>query len=169
MNCHKAQLKMGDRLVNSLSDADIKAMDQHLDSCETCRKLWAEECKLWGITGNYPDPPKVSAEFTANVLQNLKAEAEPEVDAGKIIDFPVRKRRWIPVAVAAGLGILLTGAYLVRFSGIEESVQVADVQPAQEITDEMIIANLDLLEELELFENLEFYEDLDVIEALAVN
>ena len=169
MNCHKTQLKMGDRLVNSPSDADIKAMDQHLDSCETCRKLWAEECKLWGVTGNYPEPPKVRADFTAQVLKQVRTEDAAPSAEDKMIKFPAHRRRWMSAALAAGLGILLTGAYLVRFSGIEESVQVADVQPAQEITDEMIIANLDLLEDIELLENLEFYEDLDVIEALAVN
>ncbi len=169
MDCRKTQLSMDDRLSNQLSEADIRAMDRHLDQCGSCKKRWAEECRLWGITGSYPEPPTVGADFTANVLRQVRAESEQENDGNRIIAFPVRRRRWIPTAVAAGLGLLLTGAYLVRFTGIHEPVQVADHQPAAEVSDEDIIANLDLLEDLELLENLEFFEDLDVIEALAVN
>jgi hypothetical protein len=179
MNCHNAKLKMDDRLAGCLSEAEQAEMDRHFDQCDSCRKVWAEECKLWGVTGNYPEPPKVSSNFTANVMASVRAASEAEQAEEKIIAFPVRKRRWVPVAIAAGLTVLLTGVYLVRFTGIEEGVQVAESQPVETINDgvitedmtadEMIIANLDVLEDLELLENLEFYEDLDVIEALAAN
>lgn len=169
MNCHNAKLKMNDRLAGGLSEAEQAEMDQHFGECESCRKFWAEECRLWGVTGNYPEPPKVSANFTANVMAAIGVETEVKQVEEKIIAFPVRKRRWVPVAIAAGLTVLLTGAYIVRFTGVEEDIQVAGRQPVDMTTDEMIIAHLDILEDLELLENLEFYEDLDVIEALAAN
>lgn len=168
MNCRTTQLKMGDRLAECLSDAELKEMDAHLENCAACRRIWAEECRLWGITGSCPEPPKVGSGFTAEVLNRARAEAEAEEAGHKVIAFPHHRRRWIPAVAAAVLFVLFAGTYLVRFTGIEEGGQVAEAG-SETVTDEMIIENLDILEELELLENLELYEDLDVIEALAVN
>ncbi len=167
MNCQYTKLKMDDRLAGCLSESEETEMDRHMSTCERCREIWAEEQQLWGVTGNFPEPPKVGADFTANVMQRVRADTKAEEAGHKIIEFPPRRRRWIPAAAA--LFVLLTGGYIVRFSGIEEKLQVAGHQAPAEVSDEMIIANLDILEDLELLENLEFYENLDLLESLAVN
>lgn len=160
MNCHKVKQIINDSVMDAVSEEEREEMTQHLQACSRCRREWADQLKLWGVAGNYPEPPEAGEGFTASVMQKVQMLE----DEHTIIELPQRRRVHWSRAVAAGLvaSLLVGGIIMLRYNSTW-AIQLAGADGA---VDDTIIANLDVIENLELLNNLEFYTDLDLVEGM---
>lgn len=104
MNCQIVQKKLIFFLEKELSGAEMKAVQEHLDSCSDCA-LFAEDMKKTLSILEGEKNPEVNPFFYTRVKAKLENQMEAEV---RVIRKPVLIRVLQPVAFSI---ILLLGVY----------------------------------------------------------
>lgn len=109
MNCETFETLMADALGGELLPADERRFDEHLASCEACRKLYAVHRGTLDILRSLPEPRRVRVERIGERL----ILHDPNAASGR---RRVRRsaRWWLPsgiVRYAASLLIAFTAGY----------------------------------------------------------
>ena len=139
MDCTNYQALMGAMLDGELSPEEEAALHTHLETCESCRKVFALLQALQGAPeADAPDPP---VDLTERIMASVRAAAPQAVPAKKkarILGFPTRT---LALAAAAALVILAgwSGGVLFRSKGAapDEAKTMLGAAPAlQEAAEE---------------------------------
>ncbi len=109
MNCDTFATLMADALGQELSPGDKPAFDNHLASCEACRRLYEAHRGTLDVLRSLPEPERIGVERIGErlILHDPRASSRHKTPYGRL-------RRWLPsgaVRYAASLLFAFTAGY----------------------------------------------------------
>ncbi len=100
MTCKDARLLLSIQLDGGLTQEEARLLDEHLNTCETCRRYQA----LLSAAFPQATPVEVPAELTKNIMAAVAAMPTPKKKK------PALRRIVIPILAAAACLVLCVGA-----------------------------------------------------------
>jgi len=118
-NCKEIENNLSLYLDDSLSDADKKAVEEHLKSCPRCTKALVQLSKTHTLVNNLAEvePP---AWFKQKIMAKVRKKAEKKSFVQKLF-YPLRIK--IPVQILATVFIAVLAVYIYR-AGEEQMKEV---------------------------------------------
>ena len=106
MSCTQIKEKLDDYMDGTLDAAEIAMLDEHVDSCDTCRTTFDAEQNLRGLLRDYPVPTPDSIYFDQAIARATHVSANQQ------------RNRWLMTgfggAIAAGLLAWVVGGILLQ-------------------------------------------------------
>ena len=144
MSCTHINEKLDDFMDDALDDAEIALLNEHIDSCDSCRQALESERRLRGLLRDYPVPAPDAAYIDA-------ALAKASND-GALIAASGQRSRWIMTgfggAIAAGLVAWIIGGVLLQTP--DDSDPAANIPGITMVLEEPRTVNLVFSSETEL-------------------
>ena len=144
MSCTHINEKLDDFMDDALDDAEIALLNEHIDSCDSCRQALESEHRLRGLLRDYPVPAPDAAYIDA-------ALAKASHD-GALIAASGQRNRWIMTgfggAIAAGLVAWIIGGVLLQTP--DDSDPAANIPGVTMVLEEPRTVNLVFSSETEL-------------------
>lgn len=113
MKCSEIRELLSLYIDNMLDDNQVKEVEEHLSSCDACRKEYNELKGIHELLGQAEMIP-VPDEFSFRLKKTLSEEKLKMIDEGLITKQPKKKNRWrliTSVAAIFAVGILSYGLY----------------------------------------------------------
>lgn len=128
MKCDKAKILMNSFIDGNISDQDMMALEQHMDSCDNCTVEFEELKYIVQLTGELELkelPEGFESELHSRLLSIGKTEREQNNKVSKIksfLDFATKKRNLAILGSAAVLMLaVFVGKDLLGGMGFDES------------------------------------------------
>ena len=106
MSCTHINEKLDDYMDGALDDAEIARLDDHIESCDSCRQTLTSEQRLRGLLKDYPVPAPDPAFFDRALATASHVSTKGD------------RNRWIMTgfggAIAAGLVAWIIGSILLQ-------------------------------------------------------
>lgn len=103
MNCGRVRDLFGAYWDDEITQAEREWMDAHFASCTPCREQYDEYARTLELVASLPRE-EAAAGFVERVMTRARRASEtPD-------RLPSRNPRWVPVAAAAALGVLVFAA-----------------------------------------------------------
>lgn len=132
MSCTHINEKLDDYIDGTLAGAENAMLDEHVDSCESCRNTVASEQKLRGLLRDYPVATPDTAYFDQAIARATHVSSSQQ------------RNRWIMTgfggAIAAGVLAWIIGGMLLQTSDV--SGPAADIPGVTMALEEPRIVNL---------------------------
>ena len=110
MSCTHISEKLDDYMDGALDEAEIASLDEHIESCDSCRQTVESEQGLRGLLKDYPVPAPDAA-----FLDRALAQAS---HVSTLVNTKSQRNRWIMTgfggAIAAGLIAWIIGGMLLQ-------------------------------------------------------
>lgn len=113
MKCIEIRELLSLYIDNMLDENQVREVEEHLSSCDACRKEYNELKEIFELLGQAEMIP-VPDEFSFRLKKALKEEKQKMIDEGLIVKQPKKKNRWrIITSIAAlfAVGILSYSLY----------------------------------------------------------
>jgi len=132
MSCTYINEKLDDYIDGTLDEAEKSMLDEHVDSCDSCRNTVAAEQKLRGLLRDYPVATPDTAYFDQAIARATHVSSSQQ------------RNRWIMTgfggAIAAGVLAWIIGGMLLQTPGV--SRPPADIPGITMALEEPRIVNL---------------------------
>ena len=116
MSCTHITEKLDDFMDGALDDAEIALLNEHIESCDSCRQALESAQRLRGLLKDYPVPAPDIAYFD-------RALAKASRD-GELVAATGQRNRWIMTgfggAIAAGLVAWIIGGVLLQTPDVSD-------------------------------------------------
>ncbi len=130
--CNQAAEWIGLSIDGEIDAADAAALASHLESCDACRRLDAEQREDWSLLGSLPEPPSVDADsYVGAVRHEIRAATRRRI------------ARLVPAAAAAAVI-----AVAALFVGTRETAPDADFLQSVPVLVDLRSETRDLDEEM---------------------
>ena len=162
MNCHEIKKLIPIYLDEEIEAVDRQRVDDHLQTCADCRAEIRAIEKSWELLDTIkaiePDP-----NYRLRFWQAVDARQARPVSILQRIQNLFWQQRWVPVAAAAAIVLLVS---VITITSFFQKPQLPAVVAALDETELEMVANMDLIEDYEIIQDMDFFSDFDIIEQI---
>lgn len=127
MECNNFQQKLSDYIEGIISSEELALIEEHLKTCSTCNKSFADIKKTLSYARDLEDiePP---AWLRDKIMSRIKTETDPKGGFLRKLFYPLHIK--LPIEAVAAVFVAVTAFYI--FKTIQPEVKIARV-PSEEI------------------------------------